>query len=92
MKLKMKLADEKEDPIDKSLEGQLQEQLIEEIGAKLDEYFQLTGEPITATLLMTNHIAEVSEVIGKANNSNIKTVVIKPSRQRSLEDEGELFK
>jgi hypothetical protein len=89
---KMKLADEKEDPVEKFVEGQIEEKLLEEIGAKLDEHFELTGEPISACLLMANHISELSEIIGKANNNNIKTVVIQPSRQKQREDEDEIFK
>jgi hypothetical protein len=85
--------DEKEDPVEKFATGQLEEKLIEEIGNRLDEHFELTGEPITATLLMANHISELSEIIGKANsNNNIKTVVIKPSRQHYREDEDEIFR
>lgn len=90
---KLALDDEKEDPVEEFAKGQLQEQLLEQIGAKLDDYFALTGEPITAAITFGHHALEVAEILGGSGNNSktSQTTVIQP-RQKQREDEDEIFK
>lgn len=90
-KLKVKLEAAKDNPVD--VEGELTEKIIEEIGAKLDEYYALTAEPISVTLTFSHHVIELFEVIKNitTSESNAKIIVISPRHLKQKEDEDEIF-
>jgi len=97
-KLKTEEKEEEKDPATEFAQGEIEDQLIEAIGEKIDAYFALTGEPITAALSFLHQAFEIAEMANGAglvanarNGGKTRTVVITPSRLKKEKEQEEDF-